>query len=95
MGAVVALIAALGGLALVWSFSAFSVLLYYAVTNLAALRLSRAERLYPPIVPALGLLGCLGLAIWLPPVVMGPGLAILGLSLGVRRLLKANRPPRP
>lgn len=95
VGAVVALIAALGGLALVWSFSAFTVLLYYAVTNLAALRLSRAERLYPPIVPALGLLGCLGLAIWLPPVVTGLGLAILGLSLGLRRLLKTNRPPRP
>ncbi|MEQ9435298.1 APC family permease [Hyphomonas sp.] len=95
VGAVVALIAALGGLELVWSFSAFTVLLYYAVTNLAALRLSRAERLYPPIVPALGLLGCLGLAIWLPPVVTGLGLAILGLSLGLRRLLKTNRPPRP
>lgn len=95
VGAVVALIAALGGLALVWSFSAFTVLLYYAVTNLAALRLSRAERLYPPIVPALGLLGCLGLAIWLPPVVTGLGLAILGLSLGLRRLLKTNRAPRP
>lgn len=95
VGLVVALIAALGGLALVWSFSAFTVLLYYAVTNLAALRLSRAERLYPSIIPALGLFGCLGLAVWLPPVVIGLGLAILGLSLGLRRVLKTNRPPRP
>jgi basic amino acid/polyamine antiporter, APA family len=95
VGAVVAMIAALGGLALVWSFSAFTVLLYYAVTNLAALRLSRTERLYPPIIPALGLLGCLGLAVWLPPVAIGLGLAILGFSLVLRRVLRTIAPPRP
>jgi APA family basic amino acid/polyamine antiporter len=95
VGAVITLIAAFGGLALVWSFSAFTVLLYYAVTNLAALRLSRSDRLYPPIVPALGLVGCLGLSAWLAPVVITFGLAILGGALILRRVLQATASPRP
>tara|TARA_R110000787_G_scaffold8592_5_gene29061 strand:+ start:3759 stop:5009 length:1251 start_codon:yes stop_codon:yes gene_type:complete len=88
VGVVITLIAAFGGLALVWSFSAFTVLLYYALTNLAALRLSKADRLYPPIIPALGLLGCLGLSMWLQPVVIIGGLAILGVALASRRLIR-------
>ena len=30
-----------------WSFSAFNVLIYYAITNLAALQIPAEERLYP------------------------------------------------
>jgi basic amino acid/polyamine antiporter, APA family len=88
VGAVIAAMAAFGGLALVWSFSAFTVLVYYAITNLAALRLSPAERLYPPIVPALGLVGCLGLSVWLQPFIILTATAILAFALVLRRLLK-------
>ncbi len=42
-GLVVAAIALVGDLRLAWSFSAFTVLLYYAITNAAALRLARAR----------------------------------------------------
>ena len=64
-----------------WSFSAFTVLIYYSLTNAAALRLSKAERLYSPIVSWIGLLACLFLAfcietkIWL----LGSALLLLGL----------------
>ncbi|MBU2606147.1 MAG: APC family permease [Alphaproteobacteria bacterium] len=88
VGAVIAAMAAFGGLALVWSFSAFTVLVYYAITNLAALRLGPAERLCPPIVPALGLVGCLGLSVWLQPFIILTATAILALALVLRRLLK-------
>jgi basic amino acid/polyamine antiporter, APA family len=88
VGAVIAAMAAFGGLALVWSFSAFTVLVYYAITNLAALRLGPAERLYPPIVPALGLVGCLGLSVWLQPLIILTATAILAFALVLRRLLK-------
>ena len=91
VGAVIAGIAAFGGLALVWSFSAFTVLVYYAITNLAALRLSPAERLYPPIVPALGLAGCLGLSVWLQPVVILAATVILACALVLRRVLRIRR----
>jgi APA family basic amino acid/polyamine antiporter len=39
-------------------FSSFAVLLYYAVTNAAALTLSPAERRWPRAVAVLGLVGC-------------------------------------
>jgi APA family basic amino acid/polyamine antiporter len=37
----------IGNVRTTWSFSAFTVLIYYALTNLAALQLSDQERLYP------------------------------------------------
>ena len=80
--------AAFGGLALVWSFSAFCVLIYYAITNLAALRLSADARLYHPVVPTLGLVGCLGLSVWLQPLIILSATAILAFALVLRRLLK-------
>ncbi len=52
----------LGDIRLAWSFSAVSVLLYYAITNMAALALPREKRRYPAFVAVLGLFGCLALA---------------------------------
>ena len=46
IGLVIALLASLGSVKTTWSCSAFTVLIYYAVTNLAALRLSNDDRLY-------------------------------------------------
>ncbi|MEX2317463.1 MAG: hypothetical protein WD669_09955 [Pirellulales bacterium] len=46
VASVVAALAATGSVKTTWSFSAFSVLIYYAVTNLAALRLPDNERIY-------------------------------------------------
>jgi basic amino acid/polyamine antiporter, APA family len=56
-----------GDVATTWSFSAFSVLVYYGITNLAALRLPDHRRLYPRWVPACGLVGCLLLAFQVEP----------------------------
>lgn len=47
-------------------FSAGTVLLYYAIANASALRLSREERRWPRVVAVLGLVGCLTLAVSLP-----------------------------
>jgi basic amino acid/polyamine antiporter, APA family len=59
-------IAALAGPVAAIALSACSVLVYYAVINLAALRLPAAERSWPYWTSALGLLLCLGLAALLP-----------------------------
>ena len=67
---------------LTWSFSAFTVLVYYAITNLCAIRMKPGERLYPIWPAYLGLAACLTLAffvdweIWLT----GLGLIIIGLA---------------
>ncbi|MEZ4750993.1 MAG: APC family permease [Bdellovibrionota bacterium] len=48
-----------------WELSAFTVLIYYGVTNLAALRLRGTDLLYPKAISAMGLLVCFGLLYFL------------------------------
>ncbi|MCC9655353.1 APC family permease [Rhodopirellula halodulae] len=70
----------IGDVKTTWSFSAFTVLVYYALTNLSATRLTKEERLFSPVIPWLGLLSCLGLAFWVQPEIwlIGLGLLIIG-----------------
>ncbi len=80
-GLLVAGIALVGDVRATWSFSAFTVLVYYAITNLAALRLPAAARLFPRWIPAVGLAGCLGLAFWVEPRIWLVGLGLLAVGL--------------
>lgn len=80
-GLVIAAISLLGDVRTTWSFSAFTVLIYYAITNLAALRLSPEERSVPRWIPVVGLVGCLGLAFWVERRVWLVGLTLLGVGL--------------
>ena len=66
-----------GDIVFTWSFSAFTVLIYYSITNLAALFLPEEDRLYPRINPILGLAGCLFLAFWIEPVIIAMGLGVM------------------
>ena len=88
VGSGIALIALIGDIGLTWSFSAFTVLVYYAITNLAALRLSAEARLYPRWIPAAGLVGCVGLAFWVEPRVWLVGLAMIGAGLVGRAIVR-------
>lgn len=81
----------LGDVRVTWSFSAFTVLLYYALTNLAALRLSRDERLYPRWVSILGLAACAFLAFWVEPRIWLTGLAVLAAGLFWRMLWTSRK----
>jgi basic amino acid/polyamine antiporter, APA family len=71
---------------LVWSFSAFSVLLYYGLTNLAALRLPREQRLYPAWIAWSGLMACLTLAWFVEWQVVAGASALIAAAVVVRRL---------
>ncbi len=81
VGGAIALLVLLGNVKTTWSFSAFSVLIYYAVTNLAALKLPPSERLYPVWVGWIGLVSCLFLAFWVESAIwqVGLGLIVAGL----------------
>ena len=81
MGGTIALLVLVGNVKTTWSFSAFTVLSYYALTNLAALQLPRADRLYPVWISWFGLLSCLFLAFWVEPQVWRLGLALIGMGL--------------
>jgi APA family basic amino acid/polyamine antiporter len=85
----------IGSVKTAWSFSAFTVLIYYAITNLAALQLKGGERLYPRWIAWIGLTACLFLAFWVEREIWLVGLAMIVTGLAwhaaARRLRTKNR----
>ena len=81
MGIVIAGLVLVGNVKTTWSFSAFTVLIYYALTNLAALRLPDDERLFPRWLAWGGLAACLFLAFWVEPAIWILGLGLIGVGL--------------
>jgi len=72
----IAAIALIGDITLAWSFSAFTVLLYYGITNLSALRLDRRRW-----TAWLGLASCLLLSLFVPLSVWLTGTGIVAVGL--------------
>ena len=81
VGVGIAALVLIGDVKTTWSFSAFTVLIYYATTNLAAALLTPAERLYPRWIAWLGLASCLFLAWWVEPRIWLIGLALIAAGL--------------
>ena len=72
----------LGDVKTTWSLSAFTVLIYYSLTNAAALRLPQADRLYPRWVSWAGLAGCIALAAFVhwPYLLAGLAVAVVAVA---------------
>ncbi len=81
IGTAIAALVLIGNVKTTWSFSAFTVLVYYALTNLSAIRLSESERLYPRFIPWVGLISCLFLAFWVEQRIWMIGLGLIALGL--------------
>lgn len=79
--AIIALLILSGNVVFTWSFSAFTVLIYYSITNLAALYLPVEKRLYPRWVAFTGMFSCIFLAFWIDPFVWMLGLGVLVAGL--------------
>ncbi|MCX2934166.1 APC family permease [Mycobacterium sp. CVI_P3] len=77
VGVVVAVLAAVADVRGVIGFSSFAVLVYYAIANASAWTLRRR------MVPAIGLAGCLVLAVALPVGAVVSGVAVLMLGAAV------------
>ncbi|MFI2710248.1 APC family permease [Micromonospora sp. NPDC018662] len=88
VAAVVIVVVALADVRGAIGFSSCTVLVYYAITNAAALTLGRDKRL----LAALGLVGCLVLAVSLPPasVLAGFGVLALGAAGYALRRIRAS-----
>jgi basic amino acid/polyamine antiporter, APA family len=81
MGTIIACLVLIGDVTTTWSFSAFSVLIYYALTDLSALQIPDEDRLYPKWIAWIGLTACLFLAFWVEQQIwlIGVGLIFAGL----------------
>ncbi|MFT5299874.1 MAG: APA family basic amino acid/polyamine antiporter [Mariniblastus sp.] len=67
----------LGDVKVAWSFSAFTVLVYYAITNFCAIRMPADERIYPVWIAWIGLASCLSLAAFIPWQILLAGLMVI------------------
>ena len=73
-----------------WSFSAVTVLLYYAITNVAAMKLDDGSG---RSIPMVGLVGCLGLAAFVDPWSWLAAGIVVGVGLVVRALMRGTVNP--
>jgi APA family basic amino acid/polyamine antiporter len=94
IGGVVALLAATLDLRLAIGFSAFAVLVYYAIANASAWTLSKPERRWPRCLAGLGMIGCVSLAISLPWTTLLAGVVLFALGIMLFVLRRAQRRDR-
>jgi APA family basic amino acid/polyamine antiporter len=93
VGAVSIVVAAFAPFGIAIEVSSFGTLLYYAVTNLSALRLEKQQRMFPHWMMYAGLVGCIGLAFALatPSIIVGLAILLIGLGLRSLRLKLRNK----
>ena len=92
---IIGVLVLIGDVRISWSFSAFTVLLYYSLTNLCAISIEKQSRLYPVWISWAGLLGCFSLAFWITPKIVLSGLIVLLVGLISRAILRATTSPTP
>lgn len=90
MGGIIAALVCVGDVRATWSFSAFTVLIYYGLTNLAALRLPPDARRFPRVIAGLGLASCVALAFFVDREVWMVGLVGIALALGARAMVRGR-----
>lgn len=91
VGAVVTVVAATADLGAAIGFSSFAVLVYYAVANASAWTLERTVR--ARALPALGLTGCVLVALSLPAGSVAAGIVVLVVGALAYAVTRANSRP--
>ncbi|MEX2571591.1 MAG: amino acid permease [Gemmatimonadota bacterium] len=81
IGTIAAVVAATGSLRGVASAASFTILIYYGIANLSALRMPDDAKLFTDAVPLIGMIACGVLALSLAPHVILAGTALLGAGL--------------
>ena len=88
---IIAVLVLIGNIAFAWTLSALTVLVYYAITNLAALKLSDSQRRYPRWTAISGLLLCVAAACSLPLDTWIAGVGVLACGFVWRWLRSLAR----
>jgi basic amino acid/polyamine antiporter, APA family len=86
--AALVLVAVFGTIEVIVATASFTILLYYSIANLSAMRMNPEDRLFPTWVPVLGLISCLTLAVTLAPSIIASGLALLAAGFLLRWLYR-------
>ncbi len=84
VGAVAAVVAATGTLQGVAAAASFTILVYYGIANVAALRMPAETKLYNDAVPLVGLITCALLAFSLSTTTIATGLGALAVGFAAR-----------
>jgi APA family basic amino acid/polyamine antiporter len=90
VGVLILAITSAGDLKLAWTFSALNVLVYYSITNLAALKIKGSERFISPWVSRFGFVGCLFLSVWIDSDVWILGSVLLGVGFMIRWVMRVS-----
>lgn len=82
-GIIILLLTLLGSFEFIVRAATFTILLYYSITNISAIRQPKSDRLYGKVVPVLGLIGCLAMSVSLPlnVIISGVGLLLIGFVI--------------
>jgi len=91
---VILIVASVGTLDWVVAAATFTILAYYAITNLAALRMPTESRLYPSWIAVLGLAFCIVLTFSQRPITVASGLGLLALGFALRAAVSRGAPSR-
>lgn len=84
-GIIILLLTLIGTFEFIVRAATFTILLYYSITNIAAMKQPKDERLYGRLIPLFGLIGCLAMSISLPlnVIISGVGLLIIGFTFRI------------
>lgn len=87
-GGIILLLTIFGSFEFILRSASFTILLYYSITNISALKQEKQFQIFGKIVPILGLIGCLLMAVSLPFYVVLSGLLLLAAGFVIRLLIK-------
>ncbi|HLV42374.1 MAG TPA: APC family permease [Brumimicrobium sp.] len=86
-GLIILLLTLFGSFEFIVRAATFTILLYYSITNVAALKQVKEDRMYGRTVPTLGLMGCLAMSFSLPLTVILSGIGLLLVGFLLRFLI--------
>ncbi|RXJ45716.1 APC family permease [Gelidibacter gilvus] len=85
-GLIILILTLIGSFEFIVRAATFTILLYYSITNIAAIKQPKKDRMYGRLIPILGLIGCLAMSASLPLIVVFSGIGLLLTGFVIRFL---------